>query len=50
MSKNRSKYIGGLKMTIKINTEKISNLIYVGGRPGKPFGRKKIELKSHNVH
>ena len=37
-------------MTIQINTEKISNLIYAGGRTGKLFGKKKIELKSHNVH
>ena len=40
MSKNRSKYIRGLKMTVQINMEKISNLIYAGGRTGKPFGKK----------
>ena len=27
-------------MTVQINMEKISNLIYAGGRTGKPFGKK----------
>ena len=49
MYKNSSKYIGGLKMIIQINTEKIGNLIYAVGELGSHLG-KKIELKSHNVH